>query len=206
VVPEIFAPHAQLSFGSMDVVVRTKVPPLSLATAVEAAVHALDREIPVARVRSLKDVVATSIALPRFYTTLLAIFATVAVALASLGIFGVISYAVVQRSREIGIRLALGARPSGVLAMILRQATALAVAGVALGLVGAVALRGTISGLLFQLSPTDPSTLGAVAAILTLVALIAGYIPARQATRVDPIVTLRGEQRERRAGPLGSGA
>jgi putative ABC transport system permease protein len=124
---------------------------------------------------------------------LLGAFAGTALFLAALGIFGVMSYAVVQRSREIGIRVALGADPKQVLGMVLGHASVLAVAGVGLGLVGALSLSRAITGLLFQLSPTDPATLAGVAVLLMAVALLASYLPARRATRVDPLVALRSE-------------
>ena len=193
VVPEIYVPFAQLPVGSMDVLLRTSVPPMSLGTAVESAVRELDPEIPVARLRTLEDVVARSISQPRFYMLLLGLFASMAVLLAALGIFGVMSYAVTQRSREIGIRMALGAQPANVMRMVMKNAGTLIVAGIVTGLVGAVALSRFLSGLLFNLSPTDPSTLGAVALTLISVALLASYLPARQATRVDPLLTLRSE-------------
>jgi putative ABC transport system permease protein len=117
----------------------------------------------------------------------------VALSLAALGIFGVMSYSVVQRSREIGVRLALGANPGAVRMMVLRQAMTLALAGVTGGILGALALSKTIGSLLFQLSPTDPSTLAGVAALLSVVAFAASYLPARQATLVDPLVALRSE-------------
>jgi putative ABC transport system permease protein len=120
-------------------------------------------------------------------------FAGTALFLAALGIFGVMSYAVVQRSREIGIRVALGADPTRLLAMVLGQALLLAGTGVAMGLLGAVGLSRAMAGLLFQLSPTDPATLVTVALVLTAVALLASYLPARRATRVDPVVALRSE-------------
>ncbi|MBX7185534.1 MAG: ABC transporter permease [Vicinamibacteria bacterium] len=193
VVPEIYLPYAQLPVGSMDVLVRTSVPPMSLGPAVEQAVHALDADIPVARLRSLEDVVSRSISQPRFYMLLLGIFASMAVLLAALGIFGVMSYAVAQRAREIGIRMALGARPASVMRMVLGNAATLILSGIALGLAGALVLSRTLSGLLFNLSPTDPTTLGGVAILLTAVALVASFLPARQATRVDPLQTLRSE-------------
>jgi putative ABC transport system permease protein len=191
--PEIYLPFAQLPISSMDVLLRTQGDPMALAKAVEGVVHELDREMPLSRVRSFETLVAASISQPRFYALLLGFFATVAVSLAALGIFGVMSYSVVQRSREIGVRLALGAAPSQVRAMVLRQAMVLVFAGVAGGILGALALSKTISGLLFQLSPTDPSTLAGVAALLSVVAFVASYLPARQATRVDPLITLRSE-------------
>ncbi|MEO8500077.1 MAG: ABC transporter permease [Vicinamibacteria bacterium] len=193
VVPEIYLPYGQLPVSSMDVLVRTSVPPLSLGPAVESVVHELDPDIPVARLRTLEDVVSSSISQPRFYMLLLGLFAAIAVLLAALGIFGVMSYAVAQRTREIGIRMAIGAHPSRVMRMILRNAAVLIVSGVGLGLAGALALSRSLSGLLFNLSPTDPSTLAGVAVLLTGVALLASYLPARQATRVDPLLALRSE-------------
>jgi ABC-type antimicrobial peptide transport system permease subunit len=159
----------------------------------QAVVRELDPELPVARLRTLDDVVSRSLSEPRFYTLLLGAFASVALLLAALGIFGVMSYAVVQRSREIGIRVALGALPGHVLGAVLRQALVLAGSGVMIGLGGALALSQALAGLLFDVSPTDPATLGGMAILLTTVALLASYLPARQATRVDPVVALRSE-------------
>jgi putative ABC transport system permease protein len=124
---------------------------------------------------------------------LLGAFAAMAVFLAALGIFGVLSYSVVQRSREIGIRVALGAHPRDVLRMVLAHAATLAVVGVLAGLAGALALSRAIGSLLFELSPTDPLTLGSMAVLLASVALVASYLPARRATRVDPLIALRSE-------------
>ena len=191
--PEIYLPHAQLSVSSMDVLLRTSVPPRSLAPAVEAAVHGLDADLPIARTATLDEIVARSISEPRFYVILLGAFAATALFLAALGIFGVMSYAVVQRSREIGIRVALGAHPSHLLRMVLGQALLLSVAGVAVGLLAALALSRAMAGLLFELSPKDPGTLAFVAVLLTAVALLASYLPARRATRVDPLIALRSE-------------
>jgi putative ABC transport system permease protein len=191
--PEIYIPHAQLPTETLDVVVRTSVSPLSLVSSARSVVHELDSELPVARIRTLDDVVARSISEPRFYMLLLGAFAGVALLLAALGIFGVMSYAVVERSREIGIRLALGALPADVLDAVLRKALLLTLAGVGAGLAGAIALSRALAHLLFNLSPTDPTTLVETAALLTAVALLASYLPARQATRVDPLIALRSE-------------
>jgi hypothetical protein len=191
--PECYVPYSQMPICTLDFVLRAAVPPRTLVPAVERIVHGLDAELPVARVATMEDVVARSIAEPRFYVALLGAFAVVALALAALGIFGVLSYAVVQRSREIGIRIALGAHPHEVLRMVLAQAAGWALAGVALGLAGAAALSRTIHTLLYDLSPTDPATLAATAGLLTVVALVASYLPARRATRVDPLVALRAE-------------
>jgi putative ABC transport system permease protein len=191
--PEIYIPYPQLPMESMDVVLRSAVPPSSLMSLAQAVVRELDPELPVARLRTLDDVVSRSLSEPRFYTLLLGAFASVALLLAALGIFGVMSYAVVQRSREIGIRVALGALPGHVLGAVLRQALVLAGSGVMIGLGGALALSQALAGLLFDVSPTDPATLGGMAILLTTVALLASYLPARQATRVDPVVALRSE-------------
>ena len=191
--PEIYLPYAQLPVESMDVLLRTAVSPMTLATGAARVVHGLDPELPVARLRTLDEIVARSVSQPRFYMLLLGAFAATALFLAALGIFGVMSYAVVQRSREISIRVALGADPAHILGTVLGQALRLAVLGVGAGLAGAVALSRTIASLLFELSPTDPATLGAVAVLLASVALLASYLPARRATRVDPLVALRSE-------------
>jgi putative ABC transport system permease protein len=147
----------------------------------------------VARLQTLDAIVARSVSEPRFYMLLLGAFAGMAVCLAALGIFGVMSYAVVQRSREIGIRVALGAHPHDVRRMVLGQALLLTGLGVGVGLMGALAFSRAIASLLFQLSPTDPATLAGVGLVLTAVALVASYLPARRATRVDPLTALRSE-------------
>jgi len=191
--PEIYLAYGQLPVSSMDVLLRTSVGPMTLAPAAATVVRGLDPELPVARLRTLDDIVARSISEPRFYMILLGAFAGTALFLAALGIFGVMSYAVVQRSREIGIRVALGAHPAHLRRMVLGQALLLAVAGVGVGLLAALALSRAIAGLLFELSPTDPATLAGVAVLLTAVALLASYLPARRATRVDPLIALRSE-------------
>ncbi len=191
--PEVYLPHAQLPLDTMSVVLRTAVPPLSLAPVVEKAVHEMDPELPVARLSTLEDIVSRSVSEARFYMVLLGAFAAMALALAALGIFGVMSYAVVQRSREIGIRIALGADPRGVRRMVLGQALRLTVSGVTVGLVASLALSRTLAGLLFDLSPTDPATMACVAVVLSGVATLASYLPARTATRVDPLTALRSE-------------
>ena len=191
--PQLYMPLRQWPVQSMAVVMRTATPPMTLADAVRDQVRAIDPALPVSRVRPLDEVVARSISQPRFYMLLLTIFAAVALVLASVGIFGVLSYAVAQRTREIGIRMALGAQERTVLQMVVGHAMVLAAAGIALGAVLALLISRGISTMLFSVTPTDPATFGAVAAILTVVALAASYIPARRATRVDPIVALRTE-------------
>jgi putative ABC transport system permease protein len=154
-------------------------------------VNELDPNLPVSNIRTVEEVVAESIAQPRFYMLLLAAFASVALVLAAIGIFGVMSYTVSQRTREIGIRMALGARGNSVVSMVVRQAMLLALAGLALGLVAGLALSRTMTTLLFELSPTDPFTFATVATVLALVAFLASYLPARRAATVDPMVALR---------------
>jgi putative ABC transport system permease protein len=191
--PEIYLPYAQYPVQGMVVVLRTDVPPRTLAVPAERVVHSLDPELPLAHVATLEEVVAHSVSEPRFYTVLLASFAGTALLLAALGLFGVVSYAVGQRTRELAVRLALGARRDELVRLVLRDALALAAIGVVIGLAGAVALSRVIAAMLFSLSPTDPVTLGAVALLLLGAAFLAGYLPARRATTIDPIVALRSE-------------
>jgi putative ABC transport system permease protein len=169
------------------------VPPLSLTDAARNEVYALDGSLPVSNVSTLDAVVARSISQQRFYMLLLTIFAGVALVLAAVGIFGVLSYAVSQRTREIGIRMALGAHGRSVIALVVRQAMILVACGVAAGLACGLLLSQTMARMLFGVTPTDPATYATVAGVLGVVALVASYVPARRATRVDPIVALRAE-------------
>jgi len=177
----------------MAVVLRTDVPPRSLAAAAERAVHELDAELPVARVATLEEVVARSISQPRFYTLLLGAFAGSALFLAALGLFGVMSYAVAERTRELAVRLALGARQQELRRLVLREALLLGSIGLVLGLGGALLLSRTLTTLLYSVSPNDPATLAAVGGLLLVTTLVAGYLPARRATRIDPVVALRAD-------------
>jgi putative ABC transport system permease protein len=191
--PQFYTNFNQNPAGRAHVLVRTAVEPLSLAAAVRAQVAALNKDQAVFNVRTMEQTVAQSVAPRRFSMLLLMVFAVVALGLASLGIYGLMSYTVAQRTREIGVRLALGAQSGNVLSLVIGQGMKLALSGVALGLVAAVALTRTIENLLFGVSATDPVTFAALALLLTLVALLACYVPARRATRVDPMVALRSE-------------
>jgi predicted permease len=191
--PGIYLPYAQYPAQSMAVVLRTDVPPRSLAVAAESAVHELDPLLPVARLATLEEVIARSISQPRFYTLLLGSFAASGLFLAALGLFGVMSYAVAQRTRELAVRVALGARHQELRRMVLREALVLGGIGLALGLGGALAVSRALTTLLYSVSPHDPATLAAMGALLLLTTLVAGYLPARRATRVDPVVALRAE-------------
>ena len=177
----------------MVLAVRTSADPLSLAAALRSEVRGLDKDQSVADIRTLDQVVSASLAQPRLNTLLLSGFATLATLLAAVGIYGVISYAVAQRTREIGIRMALGAERADVLKLVVKQCMTLAFAGTAVGLVGALTLTRLMSSLLYGVRPTDPPTfLGALLALVA-VALLASYIPARRATKVDPMVALHYE-------------
>jgi predicted permease len=191
--PEAYLAHAQLPLLNMDLVLRAATDPMASAAAAIKTVHGLDPELPVTRVRTLEQIVSRSIATPRFYAQLLAFFAASALLLAALGVFGVLSYAVSRRSREIGVRVALGARPGDVLRMVLGQALRLAALGLLLGAVAAAALSRALVSLLFELSPTDPATFAAVALVLAGAALLAATLPARRAARLDPLQALRSE-------------
>jgi putative ABC transport system permease protein len=192
--PQIYLPYTQWPVQAMSIVMKTAVPPGSLAEAARRAVYSLDGSLPVGSVRTLEEIVARSISQPRFYMTLLTLFAAVALMLAAIGIFGVLSYAVAQRTREIGIRMALGAHQSSVLGLIVREAMVMTTGGVVIGVIAAFLLtEWLVATLLFDTSPHDPATFIGVAITLALVALAAAYVPARRATRVDPIVALRAE-------------
>jgi putative ABC transport system permease protein len=179
--------------GRDNLVVRTQGDPLNLVGAIRREIHAIDPEQPVAAVRTMNDWIDTSAATPRFNTLLLGLFAGVALLLATTGIYGVMSYVVAQRTHEIGIRMALGARRGNVLKLVLRQGMVLVLIGVVLGLFGAFAVTRVMSSLLFGVTAKDPFTFGAVAMLLAMVAFVACYIPARRATKVDPLVALRYE-------------
>jgi len=179
--------------GSTNLTIRVAGDPLSLAAAVRKEVQAIDRDQPIAAVRTMEQVVAESVGAPRYRTLLLGLFAFVALLLAAIGIYGVTSYAVAQRTHEIGIRMALGAQPRAVHRLVIGQGIRLALVGVGAGLIGAVALTRLLAGLLFGVTATDPLTFTGVAVILMAIALLACWIPARRAARVDPMIALRHE-------------
>jgi putative ABC transport system permease protein len=195
--PAIFVPFAQTSrmfwLDSSTFVVRTEVDPKSLALTVQREIQAVDPEIPAFSVRTMNEVIADSASDPRFNATLFAVFAGLALVLAGVGIYGVISYSVTLRTHEMGIRLAIGASPGELVKMVVAQGALLASMGTGLGLVAAYALTRLMKSLLFGIEATDPATFVGVTALLMVVAIVASFIPARRAARVDPMVALRYE-------------
>ncbi len=191
--PTVYLPHTQLPMGVMTLVTRTEMNPLSLAKSIETQVHAMDRELPLADVRTMDDVVAATLARPRIVTTLLLAFAIMALVLAAVGVYGVMAYSVGQRTQEIGVRMALGATPESVLELVLGQALRLVSIGVVAGLAVAAGLTRVLATLLYETEPLDPPTFIVTAVVLTLVATLASYIPARRGTRIAPVEALRAE-------------
>lgn len=191
--PTSYLPYSQNANRTMNLVIRGTHDPTQLVSAVRSEVSALDAALPVSNVKTVSQMIDERISPKRLMTYILAVFALNALLLASVGIYGVMSYAVAQRTHEIGIRMALGARAADVLRLVLRNGMSLALIGVAIGLAGAFALTRLLSTLLFQVTPTDTVTFAGVATALIVVALLACYIPARRATKVNPLVALRDE-------------
>jgi len=191
VFPETYASYMQPTFSNFSVVVRSTADPSTVMAAIRAQMRELDRDLPLSDLRQLKELVAASVSRPRFYTTILGVFASIALILAAVGIYGVISYAVSLRTRELGIRIALGATGRQVSGLVLQQGVGLAIAGVAVGGAGAYWLTRLLSKLLFGVSATDPLTFVGVAALLTAIAAIASFVPARRAAKVDPLLAMR---------------
>jgi putative ABC transport system permease protein len=191
--PHMYFSYPQSPFGYMALVVRASASPESLSAAAQGAVWAVDKDQPVVNVKTMGQYLSTAVAAKRFNMTLLAAFAAVALVLAMVGIYGVLSYTVTQRTHEIGIRMALGAGQRDVLKLVFGQAIRLAVIGAGIGLAAAFALTRVMSSLLFGVTATDPLTFIAVPLVLVGVALGACFVPARRATKVDPMVALRYE-------------
>jgi putative ABC transport system permease protein len=191
--PTVYFPHSELTHSFMTLVIRTQDDPAAMAPAVVRELRMIDPDQPVSDVRTMNQVMADTLARARFNTLLLGLFAGLATLLAAVGIFGVMNYSVALRTREIGIRMALGAQPARVLMLILKQGLLLTLIGIGIGLAGSLALTRVVSSLLFGVEATDPVTLAAIALLLMVVSLVACYIPARRATRIDPMLALRYE-------------
>ena len=187
----MYVPFAQAPLYGGEVVVRSSLSTSSVAAAIRQAVHSIDNDLPVTDIEPFPHALGQSIARERFRTFLLGSFSAMALVLAAVGIFGVVSYSASQRRQEIGIRMALGAQRGDVLRLILRQGAKLALLGLSIGIVFALLLTRFMSSMLYGVSAKDPVIFGAVAAVLFGVALAACYIPARRALRVDPLVALR---------------
>jgi len=192
--PELYLSHLQYPERRMNVVISTDVPDAAqLTAAARAEIKAFDPDQIIWRTQTLEQLVGTSVAPRRFNMMLLGIFAGVALVLAAVGLYGVMSYSVSWRTHEIGVRMALGAKRADVLHLVVRQGMTMTLIGLAIGLAGAIALSRLMTSMLFGVSTTDPLTFTGVSVVLLAVALLACLIPARRATRVDPIVALRNE-------------
>jgi putative ABC transport system permease protein len=191
--PLMYIPYSYFTLPFMTLAARSPGGPGAVASAVRAEVHSLDPELPIDSAQAMTDVMKNSVAEPRFRTLVLGGFALTALVLAAVGVYGLISFSVAQRTREIGIRVALGARPSQVTGPIVKEGMTLALIGVALGLAGSVFATRLISSLLFGIEPTDPVTFSGVAGLMLAVALLASYVPSRRALRVDPLTALRSD-------------
>jgi putative ABC transport system permease protein len=191
--PLAYWPYPALPYKVMTIVVRTVIPPLAVVPGIREALYRIDKDQPMAKISAMDQLVANSVASSRFMTLLLSVFAGLALLLACIGIYGLMAYSVAQRTREIGIRMALGAEPKRVMRQVLKHGLNLAMVAVAIGMAASFALTRPMSSLLFGVSPTDPVTFAGVAVVLLAVSLAACYVPARRAMRVDPVTALRGE-------------
>ena len=191
--PALYPALAQSPMGAVTLLVATGRDPAVLATPVRSAMRSVDPTVALSGVEPLTQTLADSLARPRFISALLAVFAVLALLLASIGVYGVLSFAVTERTRELGIRAALGATPRRILRQVLRQGLGLTLIGTGLGLIGALAAGRLLRGLLYEVTATDPAILTAVVLLLAAVALAASLVPAWRATRIDPMQALRSE-------------
>jgi putative ABC transport system permease protein len=191
--PTVYYLHAHLPYSRMMIVVRSDANPLAVAEPIRRVIRSIDPAQPVADIQTMSEVISTTFSRQHFSTLLLAGFSCASLLLAAMGIYGILTYAVSERTREIGLRVAIGASPGRVMYLILRTAAPPVIFGMLIGVSGALALTGLLRGLLFNISPRDPLTFVVVPAVLTLVALISASLPARRAAHLDPIVALRAD-------------
>jgi putative ABC transport system permease protein len=193
--PVVYVPFAQGSEGAttMYLVVRAEKDPLGLAAAIRDRIRQVDPDVPASSIRTMEDRLSASLAQPRLQAVVLGTFAGLALLLAGVGIYGVMSYAARQRTREIGIRMAIGASSRAILTLLLGRGLLMVAAGLAAGLLGAAALTRALRTLLFGVSTSDPLVFAGVTAVLATVAMVAAWVPARRATRLEPVVALREE-------------
>jgi putative ABC transport system permease protein len=191
--PAMYLSLTQFTLPFMSVVIRTEAGEAAAATAVRAAVKSIDSELPIDEVRTVERVLQQATGQPRFRAMLVAAFAAAALLLAAVGLYGLISYTVAERVPEIGVRLALGASPSQIARLIVGQGLRLSIAGVVIGLAGALAVARLLQGLLFSISATEPVVYATLAVVLLAIGTLASYVPARRAMRIDPVSALRAE-------------
>jgi putative ABC transport system permease protein len=189
--PLVYVPYAQDSWSGMRIVARTEGDPHGIVGAARRIVSALDADVAVGDVQTMDDAMAQSLARPRFTTLLLGGFAGMALLLVAIGLYGVLSYSIAQRTHEIGIRMALGAQVGNVIRMVVREAAVLLAIGIVIGAAGALALSRVMTSLLYEVSATDPLTFAAVILVLATVGAMAAYLPTKQAAEVDPLLALR---------------
>jgi ABC-type antimicrobial peptide transport system permease subunit len=191
--PCVFLPNAQLPFPLASLVVRSSIDPLSLIAAIKSEIHQVDSDQGVAEIQTMQERIAGAGSQPRFQTWVVTTFSLIALTLACIGVYGVISYTVTQRTREIGVRVALGADRRGIFAQVLGESLTMAITGVAIGLLASLALTRYLETLLFDVKPTDPSVYTGVVVLMLIVAAAAAYVPSRRASTIDPVVALRDE-------------
>jgi putative ABC transport system permease protein len=190
---QMYVPFLATPWDAMYLVVHTEVDPISLAGSVQREVWTIDKDVPVDKLLTMGQLLSSKLSLPRFNMLLVSIFAALALLSAVLGTYGIMAYSVTERTHEFAVRVALGARPSDIFKLIIRQGTILALTGISIGVSTAFALTRVMAGLLYEVTTGDPLTFVSVSLLLAMVALLASYIPGRRATKVDPMVALRHE-------------